>query len=156
MLHKAIQQLFTDVNWGELDYLIVDLPPGTGDAQLTLAQTLTLDGAIIVTTPQQAASQVAIRGAQMFGKVGVPIIGVIENMSYLIGPDGKKDFIFGQGGGEKTAHALNTRLLAQLPIDSQLRENADAGRPILSVESSSESANTYKQIAHQLIFAKQA
>jgi ATP-binding protein involved in chromosome partitioning len=154
MITKAIQQFITDVNWGELDYLIVDLPPGTGDAQLTLGQTLQLDGAIVVTTPQVAASQVAIRGAQMFHKLNIPVIGVIENMSYYITHDDKgverRDYPFGAGGGEKVAEALQAPLLAQLPIDSHLRQNADAGRPILSVEETSESARIYKELAGKI------
>lgn len=153
MITKAIHQFISDVNWGELDYLIVDLPPGTGDAQLTLAQGLKMDGAIIVTTPQVAASQVAVRGAQMFAKVGVPIIGVIENMSYLMNEKGEKSYIFGAGGGESTALALNAPLLAQLPVDPTLRENADAGRPILAVENTEKniSAEMYRKLAEQLI-----
>lgn len=150
MITKAIQQFIADVNWGELDTLVIDLPPGTGDAQLTLVQTLTLHGAVVVTTPQQAASQVAIRGAQMFAKVGVPVLGVVENMSYLVLPDGTREYVFGQGGGEATAHALRAPLLAQLPLDSHLRENADAGRPILAVEAASASARAYKELAQKL------
>ena len=120
MVMKTIQQFVSNVEWGELDYLLIDLPPGTGDAQLSLAQTLPLNGAVIVTTPQKAAVDVARRGARMFEKVNVPILGVVENMSYLENPEnGEKNFIFGQGGGEKTSQDLDTRLLGQVPLDQK-------------------------------------
>ena len=106
MIMKTIQQFAQNVNWGELKVLVVDLPPGTGDAQLSLVQTIPLDGAIIITTPQAAAFQVARRGARMFEKVNVPIMGVVENMSYLEAADGYRHAIFGEGGGEETANSL--------------------------------------------------
>lgn len=131
MVTQAIQQFFTNVRWGDLEVLVIDLPPGTGDAQLTLAQTAPIDGAVIVTTPQAAAVSVAARGAQMFGKVNVPIIGVVENMSYLEGADGSRQYIFGKGGGEQAARALNSRLLGQVPLDPAIREGGDSGVPVV-------------------------
>ena len=101
MVMKTIQQFAANVDWGEMDILVVDLPPGTGDAQLSLVQTLPLDGAVIVTTPQSVAVNVTRRGAMMFGKVNVPLLGVAENMSYMETPDGSKNYVFGQGGGGK-------------------------------------------------------
>ena len=133
MVMKTIQQFAANVEWGELDYLLIDLPPGTGDAQLSLAQTLPLDGAIIVTTPQKAAVDVARRGARMFEKVNVPILGVIENMSYLENPlNGNKDFLFGNGGGEQTAKDLQTEFLGMVPLNQEVREGAITGYQWLS------------------------
>jgi ATP-binding protein involved in chromosome partitioning len=117
MIMKTIQQFAQNVNWGELEILVVDLPPGTGDAQLSLVQTIPLEGAVIVTTPQPAAANVARRGARMFDKVSVPLLGVVENMSYLEAPDGSRQMLFGEGGGSETAQSLGTNLLGQIPID---------------------------------------
>ena len=130
MIMKTIQQFAMNVDWGELDVLLVDLPPGTGDAQLSLAQTIPLNGALIVTTPQTAAVNVARRGATMFEKVDVPLLGIVENMSYFEGEDGKRQHLFGSGGGEKTAKDLNIPLLASIPLDPALREGSDRGLPL--------------------------
>lgn len=150
MIMKTIQQFAANVEWGELDFLIVDLPPGTGDAQLSLVQTLPLKGAIVVTTPQAAAVNVARRGAMMFGKVNVPLIGVAENMSYLTGPDGQRQHIFGQGGGRRTAEALDTAFLGEVPLDPLLREGSDRGIPIVVSDPDSESARVFADIATRL------
>ena len=132
MVMKTIQQFAANVEWGELDYLLIDLPPGTGDAQLSIAQTLPLDGAIIVTTPQKAAVDVARRGARMFEKVNVPILGVVENMSYLENPaNGNKEFLFGMGGGQQTADDLHTELLGMVPLNQEVREGGDHGIPVV-------------------------
>jgi ATP-binding protein involved in chromosome partitioning len=148
MIDQTIKQFIEQVNWGGLDYLIIDLPPGTGDAQLSLAKRLALDGALVVTTPQMAASQVAARGAQMWGKVEVPVLGVIENMSYYPISGGRREFPFGSGGGRLVAETLGVPMLAELPIDGRLRELADKGQPILAANPDCESARIYKELAH--------
>ena len=132
MASGAIKQFMTDVDWGELDYLIFDLPPGTGDIQLTLVQTIPLTGAVIVTTPQEVSLIDARKALSMFTKVNVPVLGVIENMSYFIAPDtGKKYDIFGTGGGEKISKELNTPFLGGIPIDARIREGGDNGLPMI-------------------------
>lgn len=152
MVMKTIQQFASNVEWGELDYLLIDLPPGTGDAQLSLAQTLPLNGAVIVTTPQKAAVDVARRGARMFEKVNVPILGVVENMSYLENPEnGEKNFIFGQGGGEKTSQDLDTKLLGQVPLDQNVREGGDHGIPVVISHSECRASLAFKEIASKLM-----
>lgn len=152
MVMKTIQQFASNVEWGELDYLLIDLPPGTGDAQLSLAQTLPLNGAVIVTTPQKAAVDVARRGARMFEKVNVPILGVVENMSYLENPEnGEKNFIFGQGGGEKTSQDLDTQLLGQVPLDQNVREGGDHGIPVVISHSECRASLAFKEIASKLM-----
>ena len=152
MVMKTIQQFASNVEWGELDYLLIDLPPGTGDAQLSLAQTLPLNGAVIVTTPQKAAVDVARRGARMFEKVNVPILGVVENMSYLENPEnGEKNFIFGQGGGDKTAQDLDTKLLGQVPLDQNVREGGDHGIPVVISHSECRASLAFKEIASKLM-----
>jgi len=132
MIMKTIQQFASNVDWGELDILFVDLPPGTGDAQLSLVQTVPLEGAVIVTTPQTAAVNVARRGARMFDKVSVPLVGVAENMSFLVDEKtGEKNYLFGQGGGEETAARLETEFLGQVPLDPRIREGCDHGVPVV-------------------------
>ncbi|MEM0965561.1 MAG: Mrp/NBP35 family ATP-binding protein [Verrucomicrobiota bacterium] len=132
MVMKTIQQFASNVDWGELEVLFVDLPPGTGDAQLSLVQTVPLEGAVVVTTPQLAAVTVARRGAMMFEKVSVPLIGVAENMSYLLDEkSGERQYLFGKGGGERTAKHLETNFLGQVPLDPRIREGCDHGVPIV-------------------------
>lgn len=150
MIMKTIQQFAQNVDWGELEILVVDLPPGTGDAQLSLVQTLPLDGALIVTTPQAAATNVARRGARMFEKVNVPLLGVIENMSYLSTPQGPQ-YVFGKGGGELTASDLATELLGQVPLDPLLREGADNGIPIVIGHPDTEAAVVINRIAEAVV-----
>jgi ATP-binding protein involved in chromosome partitioning len=150
MIMKTIQQFAQNVDWGELEILVVDLPPGTGDAQLSLVQTLPLDGALIVTTPQAAATNVARRGARMFEKVNVPLLGVIENMSYLSTPQGPQ-YIFGEGGGAIAAKDLATELLGQVPLEPLLREGADNGIPIVIGHPSSEAAMVINRIAKAIV-----
>ena len=132
MLHSAIRQFLTDVEWGELDYLIVDLPPGTGDAALSLAQSLPLSGGIIVTLPQQVSLEDARRGLEMFRQLDVPIFGVVENMSYLELPDGTRMDIFGSGGGNQLAEAAGVPFIGAIPIDPTVRQGGDRGEPVLS------------------------
>lgn len=150
MVMKTIQQFAANVDWGELDVLIVDLPPGTGDAQLSLVQTLPLDGAVIVTTPQTVAVNVARRGAMMFGKVNVPLLGVAENMSYLEGADGERQYLFGKGGGETAAAALETAFLGQIPLDQAIREGGDRGIPTLVSHPQGTVSKAFLAIAAQL------
>jgi ATP-binding protein involved in chromosome partitioning len=150
MLNSAIRQFLEDVEWGELDYLIVDLPPGTGDAALSLAQALPLSGAIIVTLPQLVSLEDASRGLQMFRTLEVPILGVIENMSYLELPDGTRMDIFGSGGGEQLAQSTDTPFLGKIPIEAAVREGGDSGKPIVASQPDSAAAKALRQIAEGL------
>ncbi len=131
MLNSAIRQFLGDVEWGELDYLIIDLPPGTGDASLSLAQALPLSGAVIVTLPQLVSLEDASRGLNMFKTLEVPILGIVENMSYLELPDGTRMDIFGTGGGEELARATETTFLGMVPMDQNVRIGGDTGKPIV-------------------------
>jgi len=151
MVMKTVQQFVQNVKWGELDVLLVDLPPGTGDAQLSLVQTLPLDGAVIVTTPQPAATQVALKGGLMFQKVNVPILGVAENMSYFVDPAGVRHQLFGHGGGIATAERLGTVLLGQVPLLPAIREGGDRGKPIVVGEPDGAAAAVFRGIAEALL-----
>ena len=151
MINNAISQFAQHVNWGELDVLVVDLPPGTGDAQLSLVQTLPVDGALIVTTPQPVAVNVARRGAMMFEKVNVPILGVCENMSYLDAGEGRRVHLFGEGGGRWTAEALKVPLLAQVPLDAEVREGGDRGIPMLIAYPESAAGRVFMELAKRLL-----
>ncbi|MBM3868284.1 MAG: Mrp/NBP35 family ATP-binding protein [Verrucomicrobia bacterium] len=146
MIMKTISQFATNVRWGELDVLLIDLPPGTGDAQLSIAQSMALSGAIIVTTPQTAAVSVALRGAAMFAKVGVPILGVAENMSFLEAADGSRQHLFGQGGGLKVATALDSILLGEVPLDPAIRQGGDHGIPVVISHPDANPARVFRSI----------
>ena len=146
MIMKTISQFATNVRWGELDVLLIDLPPGTGDAQLSLAQSMALSGAVIVTTPQTAAVLVALRGAAMFEKVSVPILGVAENMSFLEDAEGRRQYLFGQGGGLKVATALNTELLGEVPLDPAIRQVGDHGIPVVISHPDGNPARVFRSI----------
>lgn len=148
MVNKAVQQFITQVAWPKLDYLIIDLPPGTGDAHLTLMQTLVLDGVLVVTTPQRTAAEVALRGAQLFGKMEAPVLGVVENMSYYPLSGGRENRPFGCGGGMFLAKALGVKLWACLPVDSKLSEQADDG---ISAEATELSGPIYVDLAKKLM-----
>jgi ATP-binding protein involved in chromosome partitioning len=151
MVTRYTQQFLRQVEWGELDYLVLDLPPGTGDIQLTIVQTVALAGAIIVTTPQEVALIDARKAATMFEKVNVPVLGLIENMSYFVCPgDGKRYDIFGSGGGEREAKRLRVPLLGQIPIDIATRESGDRGMPIVGQDRQSPVAIEFKKIASHL------
>jgi ATP-binding protein involved in chromosome partitioning len=150
MLNSAIRQFLGEVEWGELDYLIVDLPPGTGDAALSLAQALPLSGAIIVTLPQLVSLEDASRGLQMFRTLEVPILGVIENMSYLDLPDGTRMDIFGSGGGEQLAQSSGTPFLGKIPIDPTVRVGGDSGKPIIATHPDSAAGKALRDIAEGL------
>jgi ATP-binding protein involved in chromosome partitioning len=147
MLNSAIRQFLSDVEWGELDYLIIDLPPGTGDAPLSLAQALPLSGVVIVTMPQNVSLEDASRGLQMFAQLEVPILGVIENMSYLTLPDGTKMDVFGQGGGEKLASNYNVPFLGAVPMNPEVRVGGDSGKPIIISDPESDAALALQEIA---------
>lgn len=152
MISKAIRELLESTAWPELEYLIIDLPPGTGDAQLGLAQDVELSGAIAVTTPQEVALSDVRRGIGAFQKLNVSIVGLIENMAYYICPQcGHKDYIFGQGGGASEAHRRQIPLLGQIPLDPKLRENGDAGVPIVVAAPSSPTAQEFTKIAQALM-----
>jgi ATP-binding protein involved in chromosome partitioning len=151
MVTRYTQQFLQQVEWGELDYLVLDLPPGTGDIQLTIVQTVALSGAIIVTTPQEVALIDARKTATMFDKVNVPVLGLIENMSYFVSPsDGKRHDIFGSGGGEREAKRLRVPLLGQIPIDIATREAGDRGMPIVGEDRQSPVTAEFKKIAENL------
>ena len=151
MVTKYTQQFLRQVEWGELDYLVLDLPPGTGDIQLTIVQTVALAGAIIVTTPQEVALIDARKAATMFQKVNVPVLGLIENMSYFLSPsDGKRYDIFGSGGGEREAARLKVPLLGQIPIDIPTREAGDRGQPVTSADPANPVAQSFLAIARKL------
>jgi ATP-binding protein involved in chromosome partitioning len=146
MMHQAIRQLLRDVMWGELDYLIVDLPPGTGDVQLTLTQSLPLSGAVLVTTPQDVALADVIKGGEMFRQLDVPLLGVIENMSYYVCPHcGQPDHIFGDGGGQRICEKLGTTLLARIPLDRAVRVSGDGGLPVVLAAPDSPSGQVLRQ-----------
>ncbi len=151
MASGAVKQFMSDVEWGELDYLIFDLPPGTGDIQLTLVQTIPLTGAVIVTTPQNVSLIDARKGLKMFERVNVPVFGIVENMSYFIAPDtGNRYDIFGAGGGEKLAKELNTNFLGGVPINPDIREGGDNGAPIVIAKPRSAEAEKITEIARRL------
>lgn len=152
MIHSAIQQFLRDVIWGELDHLLVDLPPGTGDAQLTLAQLVPLCGAVTVTTPQEVALHDVRKGMMMFQKVNVPLLGLIENMSYFVcGHCGERTEIFSHGGGERAAEKLGIPFLGHIPIDPAIRAGGDIGMPIVVADPASPQAKAFREIADALI-----
>jgi ATP-binding protein involved in chromosome partitioning len=150
MVTQALEQLLKDTNWRDLDYLVVDLPPGTGDIQLTLAQKVPVTGALIVTTPQDIALIDARKGLKMFEKVGIPILGVVENMSFHVCPKcGHESHIFGAGGAEKMCRDYGTELLGQLPLDEAIRSQADSGKPTVVSDPDGPTAAIYRRIARR-------
>jgi len=151
MVTQALDQLLNDTNWGDLDYLVVDLPPGTGDIQLTLAQRVPVSGAVIVTTPQDIALLDARKGLKMFEKVEIPILGVIENMStHICSKCGHEEHIFGAGGGERMADDYDVDFLGSLPLDISIRENADGGKPTVVADPEGRIAKIYRDIARRV------
>jgi ATP-binding protein involved in chromosome partitioning len=150
MVTQALEQLLKDTRWRELDFLVVDLPPGTGDIQLTLAQKVPVTGAVIVTTPQDIALIDARKGLKMFEKVGIPILGVVENMSIHVCPKcGHESHIFGSGGAERMCRDYGTELLGQLPLDESIREQADSGKPTVVADPDGRAAEIYRRIARR-------
>jgi ATP-binding protein involved in chromosome partitioning len=151
MVTQALEQLLRGTRWNELDYLVVDMPPGTGDIQLTLAQKVPVTGAVIVTTPQDIALLDARKGLKMFEKVNVPILGIVENMStHVCSNCGHEEPVFGAGGGERMAQQSGVTLLGSLPLDIKIREQADSGRPTVVAEPDSRVARVYKEIARKV------
>ena len=152
MAAGALQQLLQQTDWGELDGLVVDMPPGTGDIQLTLAQKAQISGAVIVTTPQNIALLDAKKGIEMFVKVKIPVLGIVENMAtHICSNCGTEESIFGQGGGEKVAEQYATQLLGSLPLDKAIREQGDAGKPISMTDIDPEISSRYVKIAENLL-----
>ncbi len=151
MLHKALEQFLTDVFWDEPEFLVVDMPPGTGDVSLSMAQYLPRAEIYVVTTPQAAAQRVAQRTAAMAKKFNLPVRGVIENMSWFSGDDGKRYELFGAGGGQLLADDIGAPLLAQIPLVPELREGGDAGLPITVAEPHSEAAQAFKALAQKVV-----
>jgi ATP-binding protein involved in chromosome partitioning len=150
MVTGALEQLLRETNWRALDYLVIDLPPGTGDIQLTLSQKVPVTGAVIVTTPQDIALLDARKGLKMFEKVGVPIVGIVENMStHICSKCGHEEHIFGAGGGEQMCKDYNVELLGSLPLDIKIREQADSGMPTVVAEPDGKIAAVYRQIARR-------
>jgi ATP-binding protein involved in chromosome partitioning len=148
MIHSAVQQFLRDVNWGPLDYLVFDMPPGTGDAQLSLSQVVPLSGVVMVTTPQDVALLDVRKALGMFRKLNVPILGIVENMSYFIAPDtGRRYGIFGEGGGQRVAEEFGVPLLGQIPLEMETREGGDAGVPITVGRPGGAQAETFRKIA---------
>lgn len=152
MLHGVIQQFLRQVDWGELDYLVIDLPPGTGDVQLTLMQTAPISGAVIVTTPSDVSLEDARKAVNMFRQVNVPLLGLVENMSYLVlpGTDQRID-VFGTGGGKRTAEAMNVFFLGEVPLDPEIRKGGDSGRPVGIYGDADERAIPFMTIARTAI-----
>ena len=151
MVISAIKTLTEKVAWKDLDYLIVDMPPGTGDTQLTFAQDVKIDGAIIVSTPQDLAFMDVQRGIQMFDKTKIKIVGLVDNMSFFESDDGKKHNIFGEGGVEKTAKEFNKNFLGKIPISTKLRESADLGLPLTYKEPDDKISKVFLEIADKVM-----
>jgi ATP-binding protein involved in chromosome partitioning len=157
MIHSAVQQFLRDVNWGPLDYLVFDMPPGTGDAQLSLSQVVPLSGVVMVTTPQEVALLDVRKALAMFRKLNVPILGIVENMSYFIAPDtGRRYGIFGEGGGQRVADEFGVPLLGQIPLEMQTREGGDAGVPVTVGHPDSAQAEAFRSIASAAVARVQA
>lgn len=151
MLHGVVRQFLTDVNWGELDYLIVDMPPGTGDVQLSLAQLVPVQGAVLVTTPQEVSLSDVRRAVKMFETVNIPILGVIENMSYFIAPDtGNKYEIFGRGGGQKLCDEYGLNFLGEVPMGMEVREGGDKGVPVVVSAPESPQSAAFRKVAEEV------
>ncbi|OIO69586.1 MAG: iron-sulfur cluster carrier protein ApbC [Zetaproteobacteria bacterium CG12_big_fil_rev_8_21_14_0_65_55_1124] len=151
MVAGALTQLLNDVAWGELDYLVIDMPPGTGDAQLTLSQTVPVTGSVIVTTPQDIALADARKGIAMFRKVNIPVLGIVENMSVFVCPHcGESSHVFAEGGAARLAAENESRVLAEIPLDIKIRENSDAGTPIVAAHPDSPQAAAYRELAGEV------
>jgi ATP-binding protein involved in chromosome partitioning len=150
MLHSVIKQFFHEVSWGELDYLIIDMPPGTGDVALSLSQTVPVAGAIVVTTPQEVSLSDSRRAVRMYQKLNIPVLGLVENMSYFVCPSCEHESdIFGRGGGERTAQAMEVPFLGRVPIYEPIRRGGDEGHPLVIAEPDSPAARSFQQVAEQ-------
>lgn len=151
MLAKVVNQFLSDVDWGELDYLLVDLPPGTGDVSMSLAEAIPLSGAVIVMTPQDVAASIAVKSLRAFQKLNVPILGIVENMSFFRAPDtGKAYYIFGHGGGQEAAEELRVPFLGEIPLDIPTRQGSDEGEPVLVSMPDSEQSGIFREVASRL------
>ncbi|HTU45492.1 MAG TPA: Mrp/NBP35 family ATP-binding protein [Bryobacteraceae bacterium] len=150
MLNSVMQQFLRNVDWGELDYLIIDLPPGTGDVQLTLIQTTPLTGAVVVTTPSDVSLEDARKAVHMFEQVREQVLGIVENMSYLE-HNGEKIYVFGKGGGARTAQLMKVPLLAEIPLDPKTREGGDSGKPIATLKESNAQVTLFEKLARTVI-----
>jgi ATP-binding protein involved in chromosome partitioning len=151
ILHGLVKQFLSDVKWGELDYLIVDMPPGTGDVQLSLAQLVPVQGAVLVTTPQDVAIADVRRAIRMFETVAIPILGVVENMSYFVAPDtGNRYNIFGEGGGEKLAKTYQVPFLGAVPLGMEVREGGDKGVPVVVSQPDSLQSKAFRRVAEEV------
>jgi ATP-binding protein involved in chromosome partitioning len=150
MAHGAFKQLVEQTQWGELDYLVIDLPPGTGDVSLTMAQVLKLTGAVVVCTPQKVAQDDAVRAVRMFQQLGIDVLGIVENMSYFIGDDGKEYDLFGKGGAQMMAQRLGLPFLGAVPINTDLRKNSDAGNPVRNFQGSGKLAKDLDEVVKNL------
>jgi ATP-binding protein involved in chromosome partitioning len=150
MLNSVMQQFLRNVDWGELDYLIIDLPPGTGDVQLTLIQTTPLTGAVVVTTPSDVALEDARKAVKMFEQVREPVLGIVENMSYLE-HNGERLYVFGKGGGARTAELMKLPLLAEIPLDPKTREGGDSGAPIVTTKEPNAQVTLFEKLARSVI-----
>jgi len=153
MVSSAVRQFLGDTDWGDLDFLVLDLPPGTGDIQLTIVQTVSLTGAVIVSTPQRVALADARKGVAMFHNVNVPVLGMIENMAYFTPPDlpGRRYYLFGQGGARRLARELGVRFLGEIPLEQQLRESGDEGIPVVVAAPESVSARAFNEAASDVV-----
>jgi len=154
MVTSAVKQFMQEVEWGELDYLVLDLPPGTGDIQLTIVQTVPLTGSVIVSTPQTVALDDARKGVAMFKKVNVPVLGMVENMAYFVPPDmpEKKYYIFGKHGTRELANRMGTNFLGEIPLEQSVRESGDEGKPIVLQENlESKSAQTFVELSNNMV-----
>ena len=151
MLHGALQQFMKDVAWGELDFLLMDLPPGTGDVALTLSQRVKATGAVIVTTPQAVATDDVFKSVSMCQKVNIPILGVVENMSWFVDSAGVKHELFGKGGGEAVAEFSKAPLFGQVPLDTAVREWGDKGTPVVQAAPTSEASKAFMEIADRVV-----
>jgi ATP-binding protein involved in chromosome partitioning len=156
MLHGALQQFMRDVDWGELDFVIMDLPPGTGDVALTLSQRVSVTGAVIVTTPQAVATDDVFKSISMCRKVNIPILGVVENMSWFIDSAGVRHELFGKGGGQAVADFAQAPLLGQIPLDPLVREWGDKGTPVVQASAGSSAAQAFAAIAEQVVASCEA
>jgi ATP-binding protein involved in chromosome partitioning len=150
MLNSVIQQFLRNVDWGELDYLIIDLPPGTGDVQLTLIQTTPLTGAVVITTPSDVAMEDARKAVNMFEQVREQVLGIVENMSYLE-HNGERLYVFGKGGGRKTAEVMKVPFLLEIPLDPRTREMGDSGRPIATLKEPNPQSALFEQLARMVV-----
>jgi len=151
ILHGLVKQFLTDVKWGELDYLLVDMPPGTGDVQLSLAQLVPVQGAVLVTTPQQVAVADVRRALRMFETVAIPVLGIVENMSYFIAPDtGTRYNIFGEGGGERLAKSYHVPFLGAVPLGMDVREGGDKGVPVVVAHPDSPQAQSFRRVSEEV------